>query len=140
MDGRGLLEKNLERWNAKDEAGWSSLFTGNATLAGPGGLRGSGPEIVSTFYHLWQDSFPDNRCRTIRIVDGGGSGVVEAVFEGTHTAVLRAPSGDIAPTGRAVSVPFVNVCDFAGDQVTDFVLYFDQVELLTQLGLVAAPA
>lgn len=52
---------------------------------------------------------------------------------------LRAPSGDIAPTGRAVSVPFVKVCGVAEDQVTGFVLYFDPVELLTQLGLVAAP-
>ncbi|HEY2191994.1 MAG TPA: nuclear transport factor 2 family protein [Actinomycetospora sp.] len=138
MNGRELIERHLELWNAKDQAGWSALFTDDATLAGPGGLRGSGPEIVTTFYRLWQESFPDNRCRTLRIVDGGTSGVLEAVFEGTHTETLHAPGGDLTPTGRRVSVPFVNVCEFAGDRMRDFVLYFDQVDLLTQLGIVAA--
>ena len=139
MNGRELIELDLERWNAKDEAGWCRLFTEDATLAGPGGLRGSGPEIATTFYRLWQEAFPDNQCRLVRIVDGGSSGVLEAVFEGTHTETLHAPGGDIPATGRRVSVPFVNVCEFSGDRVSDFVLYFDQVELLTQLGLVAAP-
>lgn len=139
MTAAELIEKNLESWNAKDEAGWSALFAHDATLAGPGGLRGSGPEIVATFYRLWQEAFPDNRCRAVRVVDGGSLGVLEAVFEGTHTETLHAPSGDVPATGRRVSVPFVNVCEFAGDRYTDFVLYFDQVELLTQLGLVGAP-
>jgi ketosteroid isomerase-like protein len=139
VNARELIEKNLERWNAKDQAGWSALFADDATLAGPGGLRGSGPEIVTTFYRLWQEAFPDNECRTLRIVDGGSSGVLEAVFEGTHTETLQAPSGALSATGRRVSVPFVNVCEFSGDRFTDFVLYFDQVEMLTQLGLMSAP-
>jgi hypothetical protein len=37
-----------------------------------------------------------------------------------------------------VSVPFVNVGEFADDRYTDVVLYVDQVELLTQLGVVSA--
>lgn len=139
MNARELMEKNLERWNAKDQTGWSATFAEDATLAAPGGVRGSGPEIVATFYRLWQEAFPDNQCRIVRIVDGGSSGVVEAVFEGTHTGTLHAPGGDLPATGRRVSVPFVNVCEMSGDRYTDFVLYFDQVELLTQLGLVAAP-
>lgn len=102
-------------------------------------MRGSGPEIVATFYRLWQEAFPDNQCRVVRIVDGGSSAVLEAVFEGTHSDTLHAPGGDLPATGRRVSVPFVNVCEISGDRFTDFVLYFDQVELLTQLGLVTTP-
>jgi ketosteroid isomerase-like protein len=139
VNARELMEQNLERWNAKDQAGWSALFAEDATLAGPGGMSGSGPEIVATFYRLWQEAFPDNQCRTVRIVDGGASGALEAVFEGTHTEALRAPSGELPATGRHVSVPFVNICAFSDSRYTDFVLYFDQVELLTQLGLINAP-
>jgi hypothetical protein len=61
--------------------------------------------------------------------------VNEAVFEGTHTATLHGPGGDVPPTGRSVSVPFVNVCEVSADHFTDFTLYFDQVELMTQLGI-----
>jgi predicted ester cyclase len=136
---RELMERNIEMWNAKDQAGWSGMFTEDATLSAPGGVSGAGPEVVAMFYRLWQEAFPDNQCRILRLVDGGSNGVVEAVFEGTHTETLHAPSGDIPATGRRVSVPFVNVCNFSGDRYSDFALYFDQVELMTQLGLVAAP-
>lgn len=137
---RELVERFLEVWNAKDEAAWSAMFADNATLVAPGGLSGSGPEIVSTFYGLWQDAFPDNRCRAVRIIGDDNGGVLEAVFEGTQTEALHAPGGDVAATGRRVDIPFVGVCGFAGDRIIDFALYFDQVELMSQLGLMPAPA
>jgi predicted ester cyclase len=135
---RELMQQSIEMWNAKNRAGWSALFAEDATLSAPGGVAGSGPEIVETFYRVWQEAFPDNTVRILRIVDGGANGALEAVFEGTHTDTLHAPSGDVAPTHRRVSVPFINIGDFAGDRFTDFALYFDQVELMTQLGLVGA--
>jgi uncharacterized protein (TIGR02246 family) len=139
VDTRELTERMLDTWNAKDEAAWIALFTDDATLVAPGGVTGSGAEMATMFFRLWQESFPDNRCRTVRTIGGDSSGVMEAVFEGTHTETLHAPSGDISATDRRVSIPFVNVCEFAGERMTYFALYFDQVELLTQLGLVAAP-
>ncbi|GAA4804303.1 hypothetical protein GCM10023200_47010 [Actinomycetospora chlora] len=139
MDTRALMELSLERWNDKDRAGWCALFGEDATLRAPGGVGGSGPEIVTMFYRLWQEAFPDNRCRILRLVDGGTSGALEAVFEGTHTETLHAPGGDLPATGRRVSVPFINIGDNDGERFTDFALYFDQVELMTQLGVVAAP-
>jgi ketosteroid isomerase-like protein len=54
-------------------------------------------------------------------------------------ATLRAPGGDLPATGRRVSVPFINIGENDGERFTDFGVYFDQVELLTQLGVVAAP-
>lgn len=137
MNARELMESSVERWNAHDEQGWSALFADNATLTGPGGVRGSGPEIVSMFYGLWQHSFPDNQVRVNRLVAEEGQAVNEAVFEGTHTETLSAPGGEVPATGRSVTIPFVNVCEVSGDRFTDFVLYFDQVELMTQLGVVA---
>lgn len=41
-------------------------------------------------------------------------------------------------TGKRVAVPFVTVQGFAHDRFTTFALYFDQMELLTQLGLTQA--
>jgi hypothetical protein len=57
------------------------------------------------------------------------------VFEGTHTATLNAPGGSIPATGRRITVPFVSVLGVAGDRFTSIAVYFDQMELLTQLGL-----
>ncbi len=130
-----LQDANITAWNDHDEASWVDQFSPDATFRGPGGVSGSGTEMATTFYHLWQDAFPDNQVRIIRIVDGGDVAVMEAVFEGTQTDALDAPGGSIPATGKRVAIPFVTVQGFANDRFTTFALYFDQMELLTQLGL-----
>jgi hypothetical protein len=40
------------------------------------------------------------------LVDGGEHAFAEVVARGAHTGPLAAPAGDIAPTGRAIEVPF----------------------------------
>ena len=40
------------------------------------------------------------------ISEDGENGTLEAVFKGTHTGPLNAPSGTIPATGKAVEVPF----------------------------------
>jgi hypothetical protein len=57
--------------------------------------------------------------------------VLEAVFEGTHTAALDAPGGSIPATGRRAAIPFVTVSGVADDRFTSLALYFDQIDLLT---------
>ena len=137
---RGLQEAHVKAWNDHDEASWVETFSPGATLNGPGGVQGSGTDMVKTFYHLWQDAFPDNQARTVRIVDSGDAATLEAVFEGTHTGTLNAPGGAIPATGKRVALPFVTVAAVADDRFTSFALYFDQMELLSQLGLVETPA
>jgi predicted ester cyclase len=132
---RDLLEANVRTWNDHDEASWVDQFSSDATFRGPGGMSGSGTEMARTFYHIWQDGFPDNQVRIVRIVDGGDAAVLEAVFEGTQTNALNAPGGSIPATGKRVAIPFVTVQGFANDRFTTFALYFDQMELVTQLGL-----
>lgn len=92
------------------------------------------------FWSVWQDAFPDNQV-TIRVaVVEGEEAMQEAVFSGTHTQVLRSPSGEIAPTNKSVSVPYVLALTARGGKWSGFRLYFDQVEMMTQLGLMPAPA
>jgi predicted ester cyclase len=136
---RSLQEDQIRTWNDHDEASWVNLFSPEATFSGPGGVRGSGTEMAKTFYHIWQDAFPDNQLKTLQIVDGEDAVVLEGVFEGTHTEALNAPGGSILATGKRVAVPLVSVLGVAGDRFTSFAVYFDQMELLIQLGLAEAP-
>jgi predicted ester cyclase len=103
-------------------------------------MSGSGLEAVAMFYALRQDAFPDNQVRTVAVFEDGSTGVLQAVFEGTHTATLNAPGQPIAATGKRVSLPFVNVSSLTEGKVAAFTLYFDRAELMAQLGLVPAPA
>jgi|SRR5690242_14772040 predicted ester cyclase len=132
---RSLQEDQIRIWNDHNEASWVDLFGPEATFSGPGGVRGSGTEMARKFYRMWQDAFPDNQLKTFQIIDGEDAVVLEGVFEGTHTTTLNAPGGSIPATGRRITVPFVSVLGVAGDRFTSIAVYFDQMELLTQLGL-----
>jgi predicted ester cyclase len=135
---RDLLEANIRVWNEHDETSWTDHFNPDATFNGPGGVSGSGTEMARTFYHIWQDAFPDNQVRIVRIIQDNDAAALEAVFEGTQTDVLNAPGQSVPATGNRVAIHFVAVYGFAGDRFTTFALYFDQMELLTQLGLTQA--
>jgi predicted ester cyclase len=132
---RDLVDRSTKAWNAHEFGEWSAAFTEGAQLAGPGGLSGRGRDVQQTFYSIWQEGFPDNQVSNIRIAEDGDTAVLEAVFEGTHTGVLNAPSGDIPPTGKRVSIPFVVTYTCADGLFTGFRLYFDQMDLITQLGI-----
>lgn len=137
---RDLVEHSVAAWNRHDRDAWIGDFSNNAELYAPGGVKGSGPDLVGMFYSSWQDAFPDNQVRNESIAEDGQTGVLEAVFEGTHTAPLNSPSGSIPPTGKRVSIPYVVVDRVEGGKFTRLALYFDQVELMIQLGLMPAPA
>ena len=138
-EARALLEQNLASWNNHDSAGWVGDFSPDAELAAPG-ISGSGTEMVNMFYSLWQDAFPDNQVRVVAMLEDGDTAVLQGVFEGTHTEVLNAPDQPIPATGRRVSIPFVTLNTFGAGKLTNFALYFDRVELLSQLDVMPTQA
>lgn len=132
---KDLVDSSIKAWNARDFGEWSASFTDDTQLSAPGGVSGSGPATQQLFFSIWQDGFPDNQVTNIRIVDDGDAAVLEAVFEGTHNGVLHAPNGDVPPTGKPVTIPFVVTYTCADGRFTGFRLYFDQMDLVTQLGI-----
>jgi steroid delta-isomerase-like uncharacterized protein len=137
---RDLVEQSARVWNDHDKTGWGNTFSSDAEMTAPGGITGSGPEAVAMFYDLWQDAFPDNQVRIVGIYEDGSTGILQAVFEGTHTATLHVPGQPIEATGKRVSVPFINVDTVNEGKIAAFTLYFDRAELLAQLGVMPTPA
>jgi predicted ester cyclase len=84
---------------------------------------------------MWHEAFPDNRLGITAIHADGRGGVHEGRFTGTHAGTLRGLAGEIAATNRAVDAPFCGVYEFDEGKITSVHLFFDQMELLTQLGL-----
>ena len=66
--------------------------------------------------------------------------VQEFTFTGTHTGTLTTPDGDIPPTNRSATGRGVQIMHVENGKISQEHLYFDQVELLTQLGLMPQPA
>jgi predicted ester cyclase len=139
-DNFSLIEREVTLWNERDQAGWlalSDLHRLEATA--PGGLHLSGREAADTIWDTWNDAFPDNRLTTVSIHADNRGGVYEGRFVGTHSGSLRGPAGDIAPTGRRVDIWFAVVHECDDGKITSMHIYYDQTDLLAQLGVADGP-
>lgn len=135
-DTRSLIERDVELWNARDREAWlAGLDLFRLDVQMPGGPQLTGREAAETFWSTWQEAFPDNRLETIAIHTDDRGGVHEFRATGTHAGTLRGPAGEIAPTGRTADMRVCGVYEFDEGKITSFHLYFDQAELLRQLGV-----
>jgi ketosteroid isomerase-like protein len=140
-DIKNLVARSYDTWNAHDLDGWLSCFDETVTFRGPGGLTGKGYDTARMFWSIWQDAFPDCRNTITVAVAEGNDAIQEAVFSGTHTNVMRAPNReDIPPTGKTVTVPYALRLTYRDGKFSTFDLIFDQLEMMTQLGLVSNQA
>jgi predicted ester cyclase len=85
-------------------------------------------------------AFPDVRHEIGRHFDSGDTGVVEFKLVGTHNGPLATAQGEVPPTGRPINVRMVRIERATGGKIVEGTIYFDQVELMSQLGLMPQPA
>ena len=106
----------------------------------PVGCAGKGRSACVEFYGGWHSTFPDAHVEVHSVHFVDDVAVEEGTFSGTHNGVLHTPSGDVPPTGRAVSLPYIHVLRFRGGLHASFNLIFDRLLMLEQLGVIPAPA
>lgn len=136
MDIVGLVRKSVEDWNNKDKEAYLANFTERSEITGPGGLVLRGLEGVEMLWEIWQSALPDNQGTISNVFAAGERACGEVTFEGTHTGTLRVADGSQIPaTGRHVRVPLAQVHTICDDKFVTSHLYFDQFDLLTQVGL-----
>jgi len=130
-----LTEREAEMWNTHDIDSWRALLDQQAfEVRAPGGMRMAGREAIETFWNTWNEAFPDNQVTPVGIYGDEHGGVLEGRFTGTHSGTLRSPSGEIPATGKPVDLRFAEVHRVEGGKIIDFHVYFDQLDLLGQLG------
>jgi ketosteroid isomerase-like protein len=105
-------------------------------FAAPGGMRGEGKAACAAFFGSWFEAFSDAQVEVHAVNVLGDVVVEEGTFTGTHDGVLRTPAGDVAPTGRAASVDYIQVLRFRDGKHVSFNLMFDRLLMLEQLGIV----
>jgi ketosteroid isomerase-like protein len=83
---------------------------------------------------------PDAHAVITRMYESGNTIIVEGRLVRTHTGPMAGPDGDVLPTGRTIDVPFADFSRIQEDQIATYRTYYDQVSLLTQLGLMPEPS
>ncbi|WP_435217847.1 ester cyclase [Streptomyces sp. bgisy034] len=100
------------------------------------GFQQKGPEMVTIWMAGFFAAFPDLAHRPHRIVAAGDEVAVELEVTGTHTQDLAAPDGNaIPPTGRPIRIGLAEFWRLRDGRVSEYRVYYDHFEFLTQLGL-----
>ena len=82
------------------------------------------------------EAFPNAEMEIAASYESGDTAILEWVFAGTNTGPLPLPSGETFPaTGKRVAVRGADVARVQGGALVSVHSYYDQVELMTQLGL-----
>ena len=131
-DAKAVILKHVAAVNDHDND--ADPWAADAEFVSPGG-RANGREDVLGFLGVFYEAFPDLRLEVKQLLADGPAAAAEGTLMGTHTGVLHTPNGDVAPTGRAVELPWAAVYVTEGDTLKSEHLFFDQMDFLGQLGL-----
>jgi predicted ester cyclase len=82
------------------------------------------------------ETFPDLRMHAEKVVVQGATAVLDGVAAGTFRGPLKTPSGMVPPNGRSGSIRIVLIAQVEGGKLVRERTVWDQLDLLTQLGLV----
>ena len=136
-EAKQVLEQAIACWNATDREGWAALYTDDVVYEAPGGARISGlAELKEQYFDALATAAPDRASRDVVLVAEGDHVVEEARYTGTHTGTWRNPNGaEVPATGRTLDFRFVWIFRVENGKISSIRIYYDQLEVFTQLGL-----
>lgn len=128
-----------DAFNAHDEAKIRSSYTDNATFEAPGGVQLTGADAATEYAMSWLRAFPDAKATIENEIEAGDWVIYELTFRGTHKEALISPEGEIPATNKAITSRAAQIVRIENGKTAEEHLYWDQVEILTQLGLIPEP-
>jgi predicted ester cyclase len=134
-DGRDTALRLVEAFNTQDEEAVRTLCAPNSRLEAPGGIRLQGREALARHAQTLFTAFPGARVTAQNDLVDGPRVMQEFIFEGTHGGPLARAAGTVQPTGKRVVVRGVLVGRYERRLAIDVRLYYDRLDMLTQLGL-----
>ena len=136
-EAKKVLEQAVERWNATDRAGWADLYTDDVVYEAPGGARISGlADLKEKYFDALVTAAPDRESRDVILFAEGDHVVEQARYTGTHSGTWRNPDGaEVPATGKKLDFPFVGVFQVENGKISSIRIYYDQIEVFAQLGL-----
>ena len=132
---RTLFDTLTTAVNRHDTAAAAAAYGPDVVVASPDGTF-TGRDAAVAYLARLLDTFPDSEVTVWSKVTSGDLVADEWIFTGTNTGPLRLPDGTaVAPTGRPVRLRGCDVAAVEDGHVISHRIYFDQADLLGQLGV-----
>ncbi len=137
---KDTTDRFVAAFNAHDEKALHALHADDIKLNAPGGFKATNAKDATAYATTWLKAFPDGKMKVRSQITSGAWVVQEILMEGTHTAPLESPTGTIAPTHKKVVGYGVQLIRVENGKIAEARIYFDQLDQMSQLGLIPAPA
>ena len=138
-ESKDTTDRFVAAFNAHDEKALNELHSDDIKFNAPGGFKATNAKNATAYATTWLKAFPDGTMKVRSEITSGPWIVQEILMEGTHTAPLESPTGTIAPTYKKVVGYGVQLLRVENGNFAKARIYFDQLDQITQLGLIPAP-
>jgi steroid delta-isomerase-like uncharacterized protein len=135
-EARGILDRVTQAAMSGDVETLHGLYAEDAVIETPDQGTITGREAIVEWISGFQKAFPDLTYEPVNEYEIGNTAIDEGAVSGTHTGTLETPTGEsVPPTGKRVRLRETDLATVENGKVTSHRFYFDQMELLAQLGL-----
>jgi steroid delta-isomerase-like uncharacterized protein len=133
-------DRFVNAFNAHDEHALLALHAADIKFTAPGGFKATNAKDATGFAMTWLKAFPDGKMKVRSEIISGPWIIQEITMEGTHTAPLVTPTGTVPATHKKVVGYGVQLLRVENAKIAEARIYYDQLDQMTQLGLIPTPA
>lgn len=130
-----ILTRNITAINTRDIDGYLANQAPDIEVTFSGGGHLQGREELRQYIEAMWVAIPDGKLAFGQQVLAENAMATEVILTGTHTGPLTTPNGTLPPTGRTITLHSVSMLTVKDGLIASEHSYFDQVEMLTQLGI-----
>jgi steroid delta-isomerase-like uncharacterized protein len=117
-----------------------ATFAADSTFTDvPSGRTLPGSDGYKQLVLFFAEAFPESNAELTNAFATEDQLVIELTGRGTNTGPLHLPTGDIPATGRYSELRFCEVMQCRNGKIVSFHIYYDNMTLLQNLGLVPVP-
>jgi steroid delta-isomerase-like uncharacterized protein len=133
-EARSIVEGFYEAFNRNDLDAAQAFFAEDVESVDPSGTRRGYGEFRA-FANVFKEASPDAKLTPTTWVEQGNLIATEGTFAGTFTGPLRAPQGEMPPTGASFRLPFIEINEIRDGKIQSHRTYYDQMTFMAAMGL-----
>jgi steroid delta-isomerase-like uncharacterized protein len=113
-------------------------YAEDAETTDPSGKYKGKTQILQSF-KVWKTAFPQGTAEVTNQIAQGEQVASEVVYKATHTGPLVSSTGTIPATNKPVVLKTMLISSFRNGLIQRERTYFDQADLMRQLGITTPP-
>ncbi|MEV6330075.1 nuclear transport factor 2 family protein [Streptomyces sp. NPDC051909] len=139
-EARDVMDRLTEAVTHSDLKTIATLYAEDAVALTPDEGEIKGRDAIVEYWRTMTEAIPKATFTPRTQYETGDTAIDEGIFSGANTGPIQLPTGETLPaTGKTVNLRGTDLATVKDGRITDYRLYFDQMEFLDQLGLLPQP-